>query len=335
MPQQRMIQAIRDALIEELERDDLVCVIGDGLPKGGSFGEFRDLLQRFGPRRLTPVMPLSEMAFVGMAVGAAMTGLRPIAYLAFMDFLTLAMDPLVHHAGLAHHIFGGQLRAPVTVMTSYGTGRQTGPQHSKSLEAWVAHAAGVKVVMPGTPADAKGLLKSAIRSDDPVVFAYPRMSLGHSGDVPDGEHLVPIGRADVKLSGRDVTLVTWGAMLPASLAAAEIAARHGVAVEVIDLRTIVPWDVDAVLGSVARTGRLVIAHEAAKGFGPGAEIAATVAEEAIHSLDAPILRVGGRNVPIPFAPVLERAWTPQVEQIVAAVGSVTGTALGADIDGRR
>lgn len=322
MTQQRMIQAIRDALIEELERDDAVCVIGDGLPKGGSFGEFRDLLQRFGPRRLTPVMPLSEMAFVGMAVGAAMTGLRPIVYLAFMDFLTLAMDPLVHHAGMAHHIFGGQLRAPVTVMTSYGTGRQTGPQHSKSLESWIAHAAGVKVVMPGTPADAKGLLKSAVRDDDPVVFAYPRMSLGDSGEVPDGEHLVPIGRADIKRAGGDVTLVTWGSMVAPSLAAADIAAGHQIAVEVIDLRSIVPWDLPAVLGSVEKTGRLVIAHEASRAFGPGAEIAATVAEQAMHALDAPIARVGGRNVPIPFSPVLERAWMPQVEQIVNAVTSV-------------
>ena len=321
-----MLMAIRDALIGELERDDMVCVIGDGMRRGGSFGEFRDMVDHFGPKRLTPVMPLSEMAFVGMAAGAAMSGLRPIAYVAFMDFLTLAMDPLIHHAGIAHYISMGQLDVPMTVMTSYGTGRQTGPQHSKSTEQVFAHASGIKVAMPGTPADAKGLLTSAIRDDNPVIYAYPRMLLGDSGEVPDGEYFVPLGLGDVKRPGKDVTLVTWGSIVPVALETAKAMAAQGVSVEVVDLRSIVPWDVDLVLESVAKTSRLVIAHEANRVFGPGSEISATVAERAMDLLDAPIIRVGGEDVPIPFNPVLERAYKPQTADIAHAINVVVGNA---------
>ncbi len=320
MKELRYIKAINEALHEEMARDETVFVIGEdvGAP-GGAFGGTRGLLQAFGERRVRDT-PISESAITGLALGAAMKGLRPVVEIMFADFLPVCMDQIVNQIAKARFMFGGQFTAPLVIRAPGGGGLNAGPQHSQSLEAWFAHVPGLKVVMPATPADAKGLLKSAIRDDDPVLFLEHKALYASSGPVPDGEHLVPIGKADVRRAGTDVTIVTASRMLQGVLEAAETLAASGVQAEVIDLRSLSPLDKDAIFQSVEKTSRLVVAHEAVKSFGIGAEIAAMVSEEMIDVLDGPVVRVGAPFSPVPFAH--ESEYLPNAADVVRAVEKV-------------
>jgi acetoin:2,6-dichlorophenolindophenol oxidoreductase subunit beta len=313
----RYIKAINEALHEEMARDDTVVVIGEdvGAP-GGAFGGTRGLLQAFGDKRVKDT-PISESAIVGLALGAAMKGLRPVVEVMFADFLPVCMDQIVNQIAKTRFMFGGQFTAPLVIRAPGGAGLNAGPQHSQSLEAWFAHIPGLKVVMPATPADAKGLLKSAIRDNDPVLVLEHKALYASSGEVPAGEHLVPIGKADVRRTGNDVTIVTASRMVAQALEAAEVLAKQGTDAEVIDLRSLTPLDREAILTSVEKTSRVVVAHEAVKSFGIGAEISAMVAEEMIDVLDAPIVRVGAPFSPVPFSQ--ERDYLPNATDIVRAV----------------
>jgi pyruvate dehydrogenase E1 component beta subunit len=317
MKEIRYIWAINEAIKEEMERDDKVVLIGEdvGTP-GGSFGATRGLYDHFGPERIFDT-PISEAAITGLAAGAAACGLRPIVEIMFMDFMTICMDGIVNQIAKMRYMFGSQFKVPVVIRTPSGGGLNAGPQHSQSLEAWFAHVPGLKVVMPATPYDVKGLLKSAIRDDNPIVFIEHKALHALKGSIPEKEYLVPIGKADIKKKGTDVTVVAVSKMVHESLKASEILAQDGINIEVIDLLTISPWDRETIFGSVAKTHRLVIAHEAVKNFGVGAEISAAVSEEILDELDAPIMRVGAPFVPIPFS--LEKAYLPNAEQIIAAV----------------
>jgi len=316
----RYIKAINEALHEEMARDESVFVIGEdvGAP-GGAFGGTRGLLQAFGERRVRDT-PISESAIMGLALGAAMKGLRPVVEIMFADFLPVCMDQIVNQIAKSRFMFGGQFSAPLVIRAPGGAGLNAGPQHSQSLEAWFAHVPGLKVVMPATPADAKGLLKSAIRDDDPVLVLEHKALYASSGQVPDGEHLVPIGKADVRRAGSDVTIVAVSRMVQQALDAAETLAGKGIDAEVIDLRSLTPLDKGAILTSVEKTSRLVVAHEAVKSFGIGAEIAAIVSEDKIDILDAPIVRVGAPFSPVPFSQ--EGEYLPKAADVVHAVEKV-------------
>jgi len=318
-------EALRNALREEMERDPSVFCIGEGIgERGGSYKVTEGLIAQFGPGRVIDT-PLSEAGFVGLGTGAAIAGSRPVVEMLFVDFLLLAMDQVVNQAAKYRFMSGGQGNVPLVIRTQGGAGNSLAGQHSQSLEALFYHVPGLKVVMPSTPADAKGLLKSAIRDDDPVIFIEHKLLYMTDGEVPEDEEvLVPLGQADVKRAGSDVTLVAWSHMVTKSLVAAEKLADDGISVEVIDLRTLTPMDTGAVLDSVARTGRLVIAQEAVKRGGVASDVAAMVAERAYDHLRAPIVRVAGKNTVIPFNLALERASVPQVEDIVAAVRTVVG-----------
>jgi acetoin:2,6-dichlorophenolindophenol oxidoreductase subunit beta len=267
--------------------------------------------------------PLSETAIVGHAVGAAAAGLRPVAEIMFDDFLGIVLDELGNQAAKARYMFGGQVKIPLVLRASCGAGINAAAQHSQSLEALCAHIPGMKVAMPATPADAKGLIAAAVRDDNPVVYLEHKVLLGVSDEVPEGEYVVPLGKAQVKHEGADVTVVTWSAMVAQALEAAKMLAAEGISVEVVDLRTIVPLDKEAVFQSVAKTHRLVIAHEAVRTAGFGAEIAALVADEGFDLLDAPIKRVTAPDTPVPFSPVLEAAYVPNAQKIADAVRSLT------------
>jgi pyruvate/2-oxoglutarate/acetoin dehydrogenase E1 component len=309
-------EALGDALRLEMERDPRVIVLGEDIAEhGGAFQVTAGLLDKFGPTRIRQT-PISELGIVGAAVGAALTGLRPVVELMYVDFSGLAMDQLVNQAAQNRFMFGGQARVPMVMRTQGGSGRGNAAQHSKSLEAWFTHIAGLKVVMPSTPADAKGLLTTAIRDDDPVIFLEHKLLYRTKGQVPTGEHLVPLGEADVKRAGTDLTIVTWSREVLFSLEAAEKLAADGIETEVIDLRSLVPLDRDAVLASVRRTHRLLVVHEAIKRGGYGGEIAAMVAEDAFDDLDAPPRRLAGLETPIPYAQHLEKSVVPQVDDIV-------------------
>jgi len=309
-------EALGDALRLEMERDPRVIVMGEDIAEhGGAFQVTAGLLDTFGPTRIRQT-PISELGIVGAAVGAALTGLRPIVELMYVDFAGLAMDQLVNQAAQNRFMFGGQARVPMVMRTQGGSGRGNAAQHSKSLEAWFAHVAGLKVVMPSSPADAKGLLTSSIRDDDPVIFLEHKLLYRTKGQVPTGEHLVPLGRAEVKRPGTDLTIITWSREVLLSLEAADRLAADGIEAEVIDLRSLVPLDRDAVLASVRKTHRLLVVHEAIKRGGFGGEIAAMVAEEAFDDLDAPPRRLAGLETPIPYAQHLEKTVVPQVEDIV-------------------
>lgn len=312
-------QAICDGMAVEMRRDPKVYVVGEDVGMfGGGLGVTLGLLEEFGPRRVRD-SPLSETAIVGHAVGAAAAGLRPVAEIMFDDFLGIVLDELGNQAAKARYMFGGKMKIPMVLRASCGAGIRAAAQHSQSLEAWCAHVPGLKTVAPSTPADAKGLICAAIRDDNPVVFLEHKLLLGVTGDVPEGEYLVPLGKAEVTREGDDVTLVTWSAMVQQSLKAADLLAAEGVSCEVIDLRTIVPFDREAILESVAKTHRLVIVHEAVRTGGFGAEIAAIVADEGFDLLDAPIKRVTAPDTPVPFSPVLEDAYLPNADKIKAAV----------------
>ncbi len=317
-------EALRDALRLEMLRDPRVLVLGEDIAEhGGAFQVTAGLLAEFGPDRIRQT-PISEIGIVGAGVGAALTGLRPVVELMYIDFSGLAIDQIVNQAAQNRFMFGGQARVPLVVRTQGGSGRGNAAQHSKSLEAWFTHVAGLKVVMPATPADAKGLLTAAIRDDDPVMFIEHKLLYRTKGPVPTGEHLVPLGKADVKRAGRDLTIVTWSREVLFALEAAAILAADGIEAEVIDLRTLVPLDRDAILASVRRTRRLLVVHEAIRRGGYGGEIAAMVAEEAFDDLDAPPRRLAGVETPIPYAAHLERGVVPQVEDIVRVAKELLG-----------
>ena len=317
-------EALRDAIRLEMLRDPRVLVMGEDIAEhGGAFQVTAGLLAEFGADRIRQT-PISEIGIVGAGVGAALTGLRPIVELMYIDFAGLAIDQIVNQAAQNRFMFGGQARVPLVVRTQGGSGRGNAAQHSKSLEAWFTHVAGLKVVMPATPADAKGLLTAAIRDDDPVMFIEHKLLYRTKGPVPSGEHVVPLGKADVKRAGRDLTIVTWSREVLLALEAAAILARDGVEAEVLDLRTLVPLDRDAILDSVRRTRRLLVVHEAIGRGGYGGEIAAMVAEEAFDDLDAPPRRLTGVETPIPYAAHLERGVIPQVEDIVRVAKEIVG-----------
>ncbi len=315
-------EALRDALFEEMEADDRVILLGEDVGRyGGAYAVSRGLLDRFGERRVIDT-PMSEATIVGAALGAAAVGARPVAEVMYMDFVTLVMDQLVNQAAKLHFMFGGQLSAPLVVRVQQGTGRGAGAQHSQSLEAWFAHVPGLKVVAPSTPADAKGLLKSAIRDDDPVLFIEHKQLYARKGEDAGPGHTVPIGSADVKRAGEDVTLVAWSNMVHTALAAADALAAEGIGVEVVDLRTLAPLDMETVLASSRRTGRLLVAHEACRTAGLGAEVAAAVSEKLFGRLRAPVRRVATPDVVLPANSGLERALVPGVDDLTDAVRDV-------------
>lgn len=322
-------EALRVALREEMRRDPSVFCVGEGIgARGGSYKVTEGLFAEFGPGRVID-MPLSEAGFVGLGTGAAIAGSRPVVEMLFIDFLLLAMDQVVNQAAKYRFMSGGQGHVPLVIRTQGGAGNSLAGQHSQSLEALFCHIPGLKVVMPSTPADAKGLLKAAIRDDDPVIFIEHKLLYMTEGEVPeDDDLLIPLGRADVKRAGRDVTLVSWSHMVRKCLQAAEQLANDGISVEVIDLRTVSPMDAGCVLDSVRRTGRLVVAQEAVKRGGVASDVAALVAEQAFDHLRAPIVRVAGKETVIPFNLALERASVPQVEEIVAGIRGVMGDRAG-------
>ncbi|MGE5573168.1 MAG: alpha-ketoacid dehydrogenase subunit beta [Bacteroidota bacterium] len=312
-------QATLEAMAEEMRRDSTVFVLGEDIARqGGIFGQFKGLPQEFGYERVLDT-PISETAIVGSAVGAALTGMRPVADMHFADFVTCAMDEIANQAAKIRYMFGGQARLPLVVRAPDGVIKSAAAQHSQSLEAWFLHVPGLKVVIPATPYDAKGLLKAAIRDDDPVLYFEHKALFAMKGPVPEEEYIVPIGKADVKRPGGDVTCVTYSVMVHRALEAADELARDGIEVEVVDLRTLVPMDIDTVVQSVKKTKKVVVAHEACRRGGAGAEIAATITEEAFDYLDAPVVRVGTMDVPIPFSPPLEARVVPRKKEIVEAV----------------
>jgi acetoin:2,6-dichlorophenolindophenol oxidoreductase subunit beta len=313
-------EAICEGLREEMERDPRVFLMGEDVGAiGGIFATSRGLLEKFGPERIRET-PISEASIVGHAIGAAVAGLRPVIECGgFVDFLSLTMDQLVNQAAKLRYMFGGKGAVPIVVRAAQGSGVKLAAQHSQSLEAWFAHIPGLIVVCPSTPADFKGLLLAAIRNPNPVIFLEHKMLYFVKGDLPDGEGLDRIGVAARRREGTDLTLVSYSLMTHRCLEAADLLAQRGVSCEVLDLRTIRPWDREAVLASVRKTHRLVVVHEAVKSFGVGAEVAATVMEEAFDDLDAPVVRVGAHDIPMPFNENLERETVPTVDRIMEAV----------------
>ena len=323
MPGKRMtfVEAIVEAIREEMRRDPNVFLLGQDIgPMGGSLRSTLGLWEEFGPTRIFDT-PISESAAAGICLGAALEGLRPILDISFGEFLASAMPQIVLHAPVVHWLTLGKARVPLTIRTKVGEGPYGG--HPQCFEAWFTHVPGLKVVMPSTPADAKGLMKTAIRDDDPVLF-FEHMYLYHGvrDEVPEGEHLVPIGRAEVKRPGKAVTVAATAWMVYRALQAARQLAGEGIEVEVLDLRTLAPLDSATLLASVRKTGRLVVAHEAWKIGGLGAEVAATVAEQAFGSLRAPIVRVGAPHTPVPAHPTIRRAFLPDAQGIADAVHAV-------------
>lgn len=319
MSEVRFGQAINRALADAMAADESVVLFGEDVAApGGPFGVTRGLLDRFGAERVRDT-PISEAAIVGAAVGAAMSGLKPVVEIMFMDFVTLSMDALVNQAAKARFMFGGQYALPMVVRLPHGGGINAGPQHSQCLEAWLAHVPGLKVVCPATVADAYALTRAAITDPDPVIVVENKSLYAVKGELPEPLPSVAIGKADIARPGRDATIVTYGAMRDVSLAAASALAKNGIEAEVVDLRSLQPWDETAVLSSLARTHRLVIAHEAVEAFGIGAEIAARMADIGFDELDGPIVRVGAPFMPVPFAKELESRYRPDAARIADAV----------------
>ena len=312
-------EAVREAMTLALRADPEVIVMGEDIGVyRGSFGVTGEMYREFGDRIVDT--PISETAFVGCAIGAAMEGMRPIVEIMFSDFMAVCWDMIVNQAAKMHYMFGGHLAVPMVLRTASGSGTGAAAQHSQSLEAMLCHVPGLKVVAPSTPADAKGLLLAAIADDNPVIFLEQKKLYGVSGPVPEGMEPIPLGVADIKRPGRDCTVVTYGRMVPVCLEAAEKLAEQGVQAEVIDLRTLLPMDKDAVRKSVAKTHHLVIVHEAVKTGGLGGEISACVTEsDVFYDLEAPILRLASEDVPVPFSPVLEQGVLPDPDKVAAGV----------------
>jgi pyruvate dehydrogenase E1 component beta subunit len=312
-------QALREALIEEMERDPNIILLGEDIGVyGGVFKVTEGLLDRFGPDRVRET-PISEAGFIGAAVGLAMTGKHPMAELMFADFAWVASDQIFNQAAKMRYMAGGRVKVPMVIRTQQGGGRGNAAQHSQSMEAIFTHIPGLKVVIPSTPYDAKGLLKSAFREKNPVIFIEHKLLYGTKGPVPDGEYTIPIGQADVKRAGLDVTLVSLSRTVLHALEAAERVAQDGIPIHDSDLRGTAPLDIEPVLESVRKTGRLVVAHESHRRLGIGAEIAALVQEQAFDYLDAPVERVGAMDIPIPYSQPLEEVVLPGPDHIVEAV----------------
>lgn len=311
--------ALREALVEEMDRDERVFLIGEDVGVyGGAFKVTQGLLERYGPARVRDT-PISENGIIGVAAGAALLGMRPVAEIMFMDFITLAMDQIVNHAAKFFYMYGRQRPVPLVIRTPAGGGRSYGPTHSQSLEAWFLHAPGLKVVCPASASDAKGLLKTAIRDDNPVLFVESKLLYGQKGAVPEGDYTVPFGQARLVRPGAHVTVITYSRMVNEAEAAAQALARQGVEVEVVDLRTLVPLDLATICESVARTSRVVLVEEGTRTGGVGAELAARIMEESFYDLDAPIVRLAGADVPIPCSPKLEQAVLPDRNAIAQAI----------------
>ncbi len=323
MPEITYREAIHDAMVEEMRRDDRVFLIGEDIGTyGGAFGVSAGMLDEFGPDRIRET-PISEAAIIGAATGAAMVGMRPIAEMMFMDFIMLAMEPLVNQAAKARYMFGGKATVPMVIRMPSGSGTGAAAQHSQSLETILMHIPGIKVVAPSTPYDAKGLLLSSIRDPNPVCFVEHKLMYKSKGEVPDEDYTIPLGVADVKRKGDDITIVTSGIMVHKSLDAAKELAEEGISVEVVDPRTLRPMDVDSIAKSVKKTGRLLVVHEAVKTAGWAGEVMASISETpAWDYLDAPMRRLAGKDVPIPYNPKLEAAAVPQKDDIVREVKAI-------------
>ena len=316
-----LVQAVRDALLSEMTRDERVVLMGEDVGfNGGVFRATEGLQKEFGEERVMDT-PLAESGIIGMAMGMALNGMRPVPEIQFMDFIYPAFDQIVSEVAKIRYRSGGGFTCPMVIRTPYGGGIRGGHYHSQSSEAYFTHTPGLKVVVPSNPYDTKGLLISAIRDEDPVMFLEPkRLYRSVKGEVPEEAYTVEIGKANVARPGRDVTILAWGAMVPVALKAAELCGPRGADCEVVDLRTLVPLDEETILESVRKTGRVVIVHEAPKTCGFGAELAALIAEEAILSLEAPILRVAGFDTPFPYT--LEHVYMPDAERVALAVGKV-------------
>ena len=314
--------AAKQALAEEMRRDPTIWALGEDLGRGGVFGQYQGMAEEFGPERIADT-PISEAAILGAAVGAAMSGTRPVVEMRFADFALCAVDELVNQAAKARYMFGGQTKVPLVVREPMGMWRSSAAQHSQSLESWYTHIPGLVVVCPSTPHDNLGLLKSSIRCDDPVVYMEHKNLWGFEGEVPDDDP-IPLGVARIARTGRDLTIVSWSSTCHKAMLAAVTLEEEGLEAEVIDLRTLRPWDKSTVLGSVEKTGRLLVAHEAVQVGGFGAEVAATVADRAFSSLRAPIKRIGAPRVPIPYAPPLEDLLRVTPERIAAVARELMG-----------
>lgn len=314
-------QATLEAMQEEMRRDPTVFVYGEDIVRqGGIFGQFKGLPDEFGDRIRD--VPISETAIIGAALGAALTGTRPVADMHFADFISVAFDEMVNQIAKNRYMFGGQANIPLVIRAPDGLSKQAAAQHSQSVEGWIQNIPGLIVVAPSSPATAKGLLKSAIRSDDPVVYFENKVLYPQKGPVPEGEYLTPIGKAEVRKPGKDVTIVSYSIMVQKSEEVAMELEKEGISVEIIDLLTLRPFDAATVMESVRKTHRCVVVHEAVVTGGLGAEIAARVQEEAFHYLDAPVLRVGAKDRPIPFSPVLENYIIPNKDDIKRAIRTV-------------
>jgi acetoin:2,6-dichlorophenolindophenol oxidoreductase subunit beta len=310
-------QAVREALAEEMRRDPTVFIIGEDVAEAGTpFKVLSGLVEEFGTERVMDT-PISEAGFTGLGVGAAMTGMRPVVDIMFGDFLGLIMDQLANQAAKVHYMSGGTLKAPMVVRTTLGATRRSAAQHSQSLHAWPSHIPGLKVALPSTPRDAKGLLKTAIRDDSPVVFFEDKMGYALKGEVPEGEFLIPFGEADVKRAGEDITIVATSSMVLVALEAADMLAADGISAEVVDPRTTVPLDVDTLIRSAMKTSRAIVVDEGYQRYGVTAEIAAVIADGAFFYLDAPVKRMGAMDVPVPFSPALEDLTVPTAATVAA------------------
>lgn len=318
-------EALRRALREEMRRDENVYMMGEDIAiYGGAFGVSLGLLEEFGQERIKDT-PLSESVIVGAALGSALTGMRPVAEIMFMDFITIGMDQLINQAAKIHYMYGGKARVPMVLRTPAGSGTGAAAQHSQSLESLLCHIPGLKVVMPSCSYDALGLLKSSIRDNNPVVFVEHKLLYSQKGIVPEEDYLVPLGKSEVKQQGTDLTLVALSIMVPRALKAADKLAQEGISVEIIDPRTLVPLDSETIINSVKKTHRLLIVHEACKRGGFGAEILSQVEEsDAFDYLDVPMRRLAGSNIPIPYSPGLEKRAVPQEDDVVEAVRELVG-----------
>ena len=317
-------QAIREALAEELRRDPHIFLMGEDVAEAGTpFKVLSGLVEEFGPARIIDT-PISEPGITGMGVGAAMTGMRPIVDIMFGDFIALAMDQIVNQAAKVHYMSGGKLKVPLVIRTTLGATRRTAAQHSQSLHAWVSHVPGLKVVLPSTPYDAKGLLKSAIRDDNPVIFFEDKMMYQLKGLVPDGDYTIPLGVADVKRPGADITLVATSSMVQIALAAAEHLEKLDISAEVVDPRTMYPLDAETLVESAKKTSRAIVIDEGYERYGVTAELASIIADGAFYYLDAPVKRMGAMNVPVPFSPVLEDLTVPTATAVVEVAKTLCG-----------
>ncbi|HVD66457.1 MAG TPA: alpha-ketoacid dehydrogenase subunit beta [Gaiellaceae bacterium] len=317
-------EAVRDAMSTAMRRDDDVFIMGEDIAEmGGSMGVTQGMLEEFGPERVRNT-PISEMAIVGAGIGAAIAGMRPIVEIMYQDFTTLAMEQIVSQAAKHRYMSGGQIKVPLTIRTQGGAGWSPGAQHAQQLEAWFVHVPGLKVVFPSTPEDVRGLLWSSIYEDNPIIVFEHRTLYGIKGEVPDEIEPIEIGKARIHREGEDVTVIATGRLVHESLKAASQAEQDGISVEVFDPRTLQPLDEDALIASVKKTNRAVVAHEAVTRMGWGAEVAAVIQEKAFDYLDAPVARVGAKFTPIPFAPVMEEWVVPHSQDVLAAIKKTVG-----------